>query len=211
MEKTPQLRIGFEPVHEVELLEYMKQLAQSPPWTPLEKNPMGHPAKDGFAFFHRDVVGVDPSCILCIQRTKDGLWAVGAFVPDEGQTFPLDSCKAVLRDFDARIAEPAAKKFGGATELDYSEYELRRYFSPAEVALLESYCSSSGSHSSDQEEWVDFLLTVHDSPKQVDCDVFRNCLRTSKWLDEERIQNLAHEYDFAARLLQRYNQSRKTR
>jgi hypothetical protein len=115
--------------------------------------------------------------------------------------------KAILREFDSTIAEPAAELVDGMTAIEISQYRLQDYFSPRAVGLLEAFCLSSnqadlGTHPGDQERWITFLLAAFADGNDVHCDVFGNCLKTAEWWPEAGISRLVHEYDFAMRLLE---------
>jgi len=213
VEHFPAMHIHFPPARESELHEEMKRLATSP-WTPQENDAFDRSPMEGSCYFHRDVVGDHSSCTLCIRRERDGHWVVQAIVPDDGQIsqIPLDMYKAILGEFESLIAEPAAKVVEGMTAIEFSQYRLEDYFSPDAVALLETFCATSnqgdlGSHPSDQEKWIRFLLAAYADGKNIHCDIFGSCLKTAEWWPEDDIRRLVHEYDFAMRLLQQFGGS----
>jgi hypothetical protein len=207
------MNIHFPPSREDELHEGMKLRATSP-WAPQEHDALNRPPEDGSYFFHRDVVGDQPSCMLCIRREKDGHWVVHTIVPDRGQIrqIPLDMYKAILSEFESQIAEPATDAVEGMTAIELGQYRLEDYFSRHVVGLLETFCATSnqtdlGSHPSDQEKWIRFLLAAYDDGKNIHCDVFGNCLKSAEWWPEDGIRRLVREYDFAMRLLQQSGRS----
>ena len=213
-EHYPAMNIHFPPAREAALHAEMQRLATGP-WTPQPHDAFNRPPQDGSFYFHRAVVGDHPSCTLCIRREKDGHWIVQTIVPDEGQPhqIPLAAYKAILNEFDSQIAEPAAQLVEGMTGIELSHYRLEDYFSQNAVGLLETFCQTSnqgdlGSHPSDQEKWMRFLLAAYDDGDEVHCDVFGNCLKTAEWWPEEDIRRLVHEYDFAMRLLQQSGRTR---
>jgi hypothetical protein len=207
MEHFPQMHIRFPPAKEVELHKEMKRLANAP-WSPQRYNPHGKPADSDRFYFHRDIVGDEPSCTVCIWRNEPGHWIVTNVVPDEGQVnpIPINQYKKILTNFESDIAEPAAEATEGITSIDISQYRLEDYFSHDAVKLLQHFCVTSnqsdlGQHLSDQEKWIEFLLQVYDDNNNVHCDTFGYCLRTTEWWPEEGIPRLVREYDFAMRLL----------
>lgn len=206
------MNIHFPPARESELHAEMKRLA-SAPWAPHPHDAFERPPQDGSFYFHRDVVGDHPSCTLCIRREKDGHWIVQAIVPDEDrpQQIPLEAYKAILNEFNSQIAEPAAEKVKGMTGIELSHYRLEDYFSQNAVGLLETFCHTSngfGSHPSDQEKWMRFLIAAYDDGNDVHCDVFGNCLKTAEWWPEKDIPRLVREYDFAMCLLHQSGRAR---
>jgi len=208
MERYPQMHIHFPQAKESELYEKMKQLAH-PPWSPQQHDPHGRPAESSRFYFHRDRVADEPSCTVCIWRDKPGHWIVTGIIPDEGQghQIPIEQYKKILANFESEIASSAVESVGGIPPMiDISQYRLEDYFSREAVKLLQHFCKTSnqsdlGTHMSDQEKWVAFLLQVYDDGNEIHCDIFRYCLQTAKWWPEEGIPTLVSEYDFAMRLL----------
>lgn len=207
MEHFPAMNIHFPPARENELHDEMKRRAISP-WSPQENDAFDRSPEDGAFYFHRGAVNDEPSCTLCIRREKPGHWVVQAIVPDEGEINPIppDMYKRILAEFESRIAEPAANGVEGLTAMEFSQYRLEDYFSPKALGLLRTFCDTSnhgdgGSHPSDQEKWINFLLTAYDDGKADHCDIFGSCLKTAGWWPERGIPRLVREYDFAMRLL----------
>lgn len=208
MERYPQMHIRFPQAKEPELYEKMKQLAH-PPWSPQQHDPHGRPAESGRFYFHRDRVGDEPSCTICIWRKEQCYWIVSNIVPDEGEChkIPIEQFKKILTNFDSEIASPAVEFVKGIPpQIDTSQYRLEDYFSRQAVKLLQHFCETSnqgdlGTDLSDQEKWMAFLLQVYDDGNEVHCDIFRYCLQAAKWWPEKGIPILVKEYDFAMRLL----------
>ena len=114
------------------------------------------------------------------------------------------------------IADPAAETVEGMTGIELSQYRLQDYVSPDTVGLLETFCATSnqgdlGSHLSDQEKWIRFLLAAFDDGNVVHCEIFGNCLKTAGWWPEEGIRRLVREYDFAMRLLEQSGRTRNVK
>jgi hypothetical protein len=136
--------------------------------------------------------------LVLVQIVPEGVQA--------GQV-PVEWYVAILREFDTLIADPAATSLDGMTSIDTDKRSLADYFSPEAIRLLERFCKTSnqsdhGSHPSDQEMWIAFLLHVHrTNAEEVHCDTFGACLSAAGWWPEDHIPMLAHEYDFAMRLL----------
>ncbi len=207
MEQNPKMDIRFSLCREAELHEEMKRLANAP-WSPQPYDPHGRPAGSGHFYFHRDMVGDEPSCTVCIWRSEPGHWIVKYLVPDEGQVnpIPIEQYKKILTNFESDIADPAAKTVEGITSIETSQYKLEYYFSREAVRLLQYFCDTSnqsdlGTHLDDQQKWIAFLLQVYDDNSNVHCDTFGKCLKTAEWWPEEGIRRLVDEYDFAMRLL----------
>lgn len=147
-----------------------------------------------------------PSVLFCVTRRSRGHYSAFNIVPEELIQIPKDQYVALLREFDSLIAEPAALEVGGMTAMETDKRTLEDYFSPEAVRLLETFCKTSnvgdlGSHPSDQEKWMAFLLHAYRDGAKVHCDVFGECLKARGWWPEKYIDRLVHEYDFAMRLL----------
>jgi hypothetical protein len=207
MKHRPLMNVQFPPAREDELHNEMKRRAKAP-WSAQPFNPFGKEPQDGNFYFHRDIVGDEPACTLCIRRDKPGHWIIHAIVPDEGQPtpIPVQQYKKILSEFDSKIAEPATNSVQGIAAVEISEFRLEDYFSPKAEELLRRFCSTSnqsdlGTHLSDQEKWIAFLLCAFDEKKEVHCDIFGDCLRNARWWPEIGVSQLVSEYDFAMRLL----------
>jgi hypothetical protein len=143
-EKFPGLDIHFPPAKEGELVKLMHKLAAAP-WSPSRLDAMGREPTEGHWYFHRDRADVYPACTLCIDRTKPGHWYARNIVPDEGEghQIPLVKYKAMLSEFEAQIAGPAAAEVEGMASIEFGVYRLEDHFSPQAVKLLEAFCLSS--------------------------------------------------------------------
>jgi hypothetical protein len=214
MELHPLMDIRFPPAQEAALLQAMK-CETEPPWQWQAHDAFRRPPQPGTFYFHRDGLASDPPCTLCIRREAEGHLIVQAIVPDLGTVVEIsvDQYVHILRDFETLIAGPAADALGGMTSIGTSTHTLEDYFSPKSLRLLENFCTTSnatdlGSHLSDQEKWMDFLLQVFREDNLVHCDTFGGCLKAKGWWPESGIRSLVSEFDFSQRLLrQARNQS----
>ena len=210
MRVHPDLNIFVPPSREDELVKAMKELAV-PPWGLEQYDSVKDPDMvEEYLWFRRDAVGDDAGWNVHVKREPGKLVVVDANV--EGVfKLSVDEYVRVLRQFDKDIAEPAAERVEGMTSIDTDKRRLEDYFSPEAVALLEHFCTGSnksalGSHPSDQEKWMKFLLEVHRTnactgTEYVHCDTFGGCLKATGWWPEEGIQELVNEYEFAMELL----------
>ena len=153
MERFPQMDIRFPPDREEKLHEEMKRMANAP-WSPQQCDPHGRPAESRHFYFHRDMVGDEPSCTVCIWRKEPGHWIVTNIVPDEGQPcpIPIHQYKKILTNFESEIANPAAEGVEGITSIDISQYRLEDYFSREAVRLLHYFCETSNQSSLGPEQ-----------------------------------------------------------
>jgi hypothetical protein len=205
MQVYPDLTIRFAESKQADLLAAMKRRA-APPWQ-WRDLPGEEPLLGQYFYFHRDAVGADPDCTVCIHVYGPGKWIVVNVLRDERTRIPQDRYVMTLREFDEQIAEPAAESVGGMTAIDTDERSLEDYFSPRAIRLLHCFCKTSnvadrGAHASDQQKWMAFLLEVYRSTAEpVDCEVFGACLEATDWWPGEYIPALVLEYEFAMRLL----------
>lgn len=202
--------IRFPDDKDGELREEMNRLATTP-WLPQQHDPHGRPTPSNRLYFHRDTVGDEPSCSVCIRVDEPGHWIVGSVVPDAGQVprIPPDQYNRIVASFESDIVTPAARAVGGTASTEWSDTRMDRledHFSPEAVGLLQCFCETSnrsdlGSHPFDQEKWIGFLLRAYDDKRNVHCDTFGTCLKAAEWWPEKDVPRLVEEYDFAMRLL----------
>ena len=208
MQVYPDMNIRFPEAREAELIEHMKSRAQ-PPWRWEEVPRLLSTARQ--LCFRRDAVDNYPDCSLFIHRRQAGDWVVVNIVPhfdvnDRRFQLPIEQYVGILNEFEARIAEPAAEAVGGMTSIEAHKQGLEDYFSANSIRLLRLFCTSSnvstlGSHPSDQQKWMAFLLDVHRSRVNVHPDTFAGLLRSEGWWPEAGIAKLANEYELAMGLL----------
>jgi hypothetical protein len=174
-------------------------------WQRQIDSPLGNPPKHGEYFFHRDGDEIADPCTLCLSRKKPGHLYVPVITPDDFGVIPHEQVVAIIRDFDAQIANLAAEAVDGITSIGADKHTLEDHFSSDSIALLERFCKTSndlGSHALDKQKWVAFLLHVfRNQNERVPGDVFRELLLAKHWWPESDIRRLGREYDFAMALL----------
>jgi hypothetical protein len=211
MRVYPTLTIYFPESKDSELVAAMKAQAVLPwRWTDEFADGLGD-ARDCYIQFHRVPLETIPPCLLSISQSP-GKFVVEhiASLAEPGIGPPklsIDQYVRILRDFDALVAVPAAESVKGTTAMDTDRRTLEDYFSKAAIRLLQRFCETSnvstlGSHPSDQQKWLGFLLRVHhEKAERVPCDTFGACLEAKEWWPDKDIPRLVHEYDFALELL----------
>jgi hypothetical protein len=212
MQVYPTMDIRFPENREAELIAVMRSRAASP-WRWQDPAALPDPLGwEGYQFFHRDEVLPDPPCLLCLYKKAAGTLVVINVVPDPNAVLRLsvEQYVRILGEFDTLIAEPAAEVVGGMTAIETHNRTLEDYFSVEAIRLLERFCLTSnakslGSHPSDQEKWLNFLICVHRTNADVSGDVFGSCLEAKHWWPEHDIPRLVDEYDFAIQLLHQYD------
>jgi hypothetical protein len=203
----PLLDIRFPENKEATLIHEMKSRVERP-WQWQHHDAFHRSPGDGRFYFHRDECGSDPPCTLCIWRKAPGHLVAHAIVPDTTAfEIGVQQFTSILGEFDRVISSPAAEALGGMTQLGTSKHRLEDYLSSESVRLLELFCNTSnatdlGTHASDQEKWMAFLIHVHRQEDELHCDNFGACLKAKGWWPDAGIPKLVQEFDFAMRLLQ---------
>lgn len=207
MDRYPAMDVYFPHAREADLLGEMTRNAAAP-WSAMVVDALGRVPEPGAFYFHRDVIDGAPSCTVCMRRNEPGKFVVVNIVPDEGQggQISIEDYKSIITDFDSKVAEPAALVVGGMTAVEISVYRLEDYFSPRSVELLKQFCGAAnhgdlGSHPSDQDRWMAFLVSAYDERNDVHCDVFGACLKNERIWPEHGVRQLVREFDFSMRLL----------
>ena len=212
-QKYPDLTIRFPHEREAELIGEMTRLAK-PPWSRQLENTHGQPAEHDHFYFHRDEVNGDPALAAVIERREPGVLIVTHVLPDKiWPDLEVPDYNRILREFDDRIVDPAAKALEGWSDIDSTDYRLEDYFSPRAVELVKDFSQGNnyGSHPSDREIWYSFLLQVFDDGNKVNADTFRNALKASDIWPQNDVNRLAKEYGIAMEVLGRSGRSKPDR
>jgi hypothetical protein len=210
MQLYPTMNIRFPEDKQSELVAAMKARARAP-WCYEQRDEYRPLVNEGYVPFHRDGVDSDPGCGLFLFPKAPGDLEVVCVVAEKGNLSP-DQYVAILREFDATIAEPAAGALGGMTSIDIATPRLVDYFSRESICLLKRFCTTSNvstgsAHPSDQEKWIAFLLDAHRSDARVGCEIFGQCLEAEGLWPCDRIEELMLEYDFGLHLLREYDRT----
>ncbi len=154
---------------------------------------------------------VDESGLVLWQ--EGGGYRVSNIVPRNVGELGITKYNAILRDFVARIAEPAARASAFEIELTSSHQSLDDWLDAEPAAALWRFSrlankSTGAAHPMDRERWYAFLIATHHTLKRPDTDQLVRWLVEVEHWSEDKAHELAIDYEFAIGLLEQYDQSR---
>lgn len=154
---------------------------------------------------------VDESGLVLWQ--EGGGYKVSNIVPRNVSELGIANYNAILRDFVARIAAPAASTGSFDVELTSPHQSLDDWLDAEPAAALRRFSrlankSTGAAHPMDKERWYSFLIAAHYASKRLDTDQLVRWLVESEHWPEDTAHELAIEYEFAIGLLEQYDQSR---
>lgn len=154
---------------------------------------------------------VDESGMVLWQEGEG--YRVSNIVPRNVGELGITKYNAILRDFVARIAEPAARAGGFSIELTSPHQSLDDWLDAGPAAALRRFShaankSTGAAHPMDRERWYAFLIATHDTSKRLDTDQLVRWLVEVEHWSEDKAHELAIDYEFALGLLEQYDQSR---
>jgi hypothetical protein len=154
---------------------------------------------------------VDESGLVLWQEGEG--YKVSNIVPRNVGELGITKYNAILRDFAARIAEPASR--AGAFEVDLSSpyQSLDDWIEAEPAAVLRSFSrlankSTGAAHPMDRDRWYTFLIASHHASKRLDTDQLVRWLVEVEHWSEDKAHELAIDYEFALGLLEQYDHSR---
>ncbi len=156
--------------------------------------------------FERLVGAERPGALLFLvpNRSEDNLY-VSNIVPTRGQALSADSYNEILVEFTSRFARPACDALAIRCELTNDWVDLAAQLGQrAFKALVAAALFPNGTHPSDEERWIRFILTARKESLDI------NLTLLARWLEAEgftprRASDLVNEYDFALKLLDLYD------
>jgi hypothetical protein len=215
----PLMDIHFPENKKDELINAMKARAVGPTW--IWWQPVPAKEWEDYIFFRWEpsqrhgerTAGMVPACTLIFLTREPGHFRMTNLIHEGPPSYQVsvDQYVRILRDFEERIAGPAAESVNGITSIETHKRTLEDYFGRQAIRLLRYFCktsnaSSRGSHPADEAKWRAFLLQVHRSGVDVDSMVFAKCLKATGWWWKDDIPRLAAQYDFALPLLKQYDE-----
>ena len=154
---------------------------------------------------------VDESGMVLWQEGEG--YRVSNIVPRNVGELGITKYNAILRDFVARIAEPAARASGFGVELTSHHQSLDDWLDAEPAAALRRFSrsankSTGAAHPMDRARWYAFLIATHHTSKRLDTDqLVRWLIEVERW-SEDTAHELAIDYEFALGLLEQYDHSR---
>ena len=148
---------------------------------------------------------------LVLWQEGDG-YRISNIVPRNVGELGVTRYNAILRDFVAKIAEPAARSEAFDIELTSPLQSLDDWLDTGPATALRRFSrlankSTGAAHPMDRERWYAFLIATHHTPKRLDTDqLVRWLIEVEHW-SEDKAHELAIDYEFALGLLEQYDQS----
>ena len=142
---------------------------------------------------------------LVTNRTEGNLY-VSNIVPTKGRSLGVENYNEILVEFTNRFARPVADDRVIPCELTSDWVDFAGDLGQtAFQALVAAAIFPHGTHPSDRERWIKFILTARQEALDVDLVLL------ARWLEAEgftprRASDLV-EYDFALKLLDLYDRS----
>lgn len=150
-----------------------------------------------------------PSVNLFVTARSSGDLSVANIVPTESGSIDAAQYNAVLTDFMASAAGPAAIELGAAVEVSADHYDLREELGKEAAELLARFSvlankSTGSSHPSDRELWYSFLVAAHRAREDASslAGMIGDWLELDGWSGEVAV-DLVIEFEFAMGLLDR--------
>jgi hypothetical protein len=164
-------------------------------------------ADAALAFERSATPGFDAAGLVLIAAS-DGM-EVANIVPRETIELSHRAYNAILEDFAALVAEPAARTTGFCVELSRSTLQLEDEMEPIVAEALRRFSalankSTGASHPRDRDRWFDFIVLAHRSNARLDASMLARWLYESEDWPEDGAQNLAVEYERSRALLARF-------
>lgn len=158
--------------------------------------------------FVRQADAALPGALVAVAKAEEGRWYVTNVVPTESGELAYDEYNGILNEFCHQLVRPVADELGVSVELTKPQLEPEDIMSAEAARLLRRFSASAnkstrGSHPSDQERWMHFLVVTHRDGSEPDADVLRRFLIEDGW-SEDAAAHLASEYEFARELLNTY-------
>lgn len=162
---------------------------------------------DALAFERAKTPGFE-SAGLVLLAADDGMEVVN-IVPLEVSELNHRAYNAILEDFAAQVATPAAKATGYRVELSSSTLQLDDELPSGVLEALRRFSvlankSTGASHPLDQRRWFDFIILAHREGVHLDATTLARWLSESEGWPEDGARELAGEYERARELLARF-------
>ena len=158
--------------------------------------------------FERFADSERPGALLFLvpNRTENHLY-VSNIVPTEGHSLGVENYNEILVEFTNKFARRVADDLAVRCELTSDWVDFAGDLGEmAFQALVAASIFPGGTHPSDRERWMRFILTARQEELDVDLVLL------ARWLEAEgftprRASHLVEEYDFALKLLDFYDRS----
>lgn len=161
--------------------------------------------------FARDA-GEDVEAAGLFLRSRSGNYEVTNIVPRETASLGESGYNTVLRDFIARVVEPAAAQADFRIAVTTPEQTVDDWLPDAAASALRRFSATANkatgsAHPSDRERWQAFLIAVHGTETHLTTDLLKRWLAEDGWTEDGALE-LAIEYEFGLALLNAYDRDR---
>lgn len=139
--------------------------------------------------------------LFLVPRDRDGALYVSNIVPTHGHSLGKDNYNAILAEFTDRYVRPVAAAIGldvAFTDawIDFADEIGEEAFDALRAAAV----FKPGTHPSDRERWMQFIVLAHRRKLDVDLDRLRRWLEADGFAPE-RAYELMVEFEFGTQLL----------
>lgn len=160
--------------------------------------------------FQRKADASLPAAGLTLWSRADG-YEVSNIVPREVGQLGYTRYNALLQEFVALIAQPAAEASDFLVEVTSGNQSLEDVASPEVAAALRQFSgaankSTGSTHPADRRRWMRFLILAHRSGRDLTADFVARWLREVDGWDDESAHNLSIQFEFAQDVLQAYDE-----
>lgn len=173
----------------------------------------------GHAFDDEDAIVLVREAFDDVDEAGLVLWQEGNgykvanIVPRNVGELGITKYNTILRDFVARVVEPAARTGCFEVELSSALQSLDDWLEAEPATALSRFSrlankSTGAAHPLDRDRWYAFLIATHHASKRLDTDQLVRWLVEVEHWSEGTAHELAIEYEFALGLLEQYDQSR---
>lgn len=134
-------------------------------------------------------------------------------VPLQAGELGYGKYNAILRDFEKRIAAPAARKADFEVKTTAARQSIDDWV-PSKVAdALRRFSawankSTGSAHPADRKRWLEFLVEAHAANAELGSDDLVRWLAEVEGWDDDHAYELAIQYEFGLELLSEYDRLR---
>lgn len=188
----------------------------APPWRHAEETenqlPTGTESESDILAFDRDASDSLPAATLFLWGRPDG-YKVSNIVPLQIGELGYRKYNAILKDFERRIAAPAAEQAAFEVKTTAALQSIDDWMRPKVASALRRFSaaankSTGSSHPADRKRWLEFLVEAHAARIRLGADELARWLTEIEGWDDGHAFTLAVEYEFALELLSEYDRHR---
>ncbi len=146
------------------------------------------------------------AALLVLSEKSPGVLYVPNIIPTDGDRLSRGEYNRIIEEFCDRFVRPLAENSGVTVDMTGAQADLETWLSPTAAEKLRRFSamankSTGSSHPSDQERWLDFIVTTFREGGKLDESLLRRWLLESERWPEEIASDLTSEYQFGLDLL----------